>query len=138
MPCRGIRGAVVAEANTAAAVRNAARDLLEAIVAANGVRPEDVASVFFTASPDITADYPALAAREMGWLDTALLCAQEIAVPNGLGRCIRVLVHWNTDKKPEEITHCYLGAAASLRPDRHGPATPSATKGAQRSVKRKR
>ena len=118
MPCRGIRGATVATANTSQAILGATRELLEALIAANDVQPDDVASVFFTTSPDLTADYPALAARELGWSDTALLCMQEIAVPSGLNRCIRVLIHWNTGKKPDEILHCYLGEAERLRPDR--------------------
>ncbi len=118
MPCRGIRGATVARANTPRAILNATRELLEALIAANDVRPDDVASVFFTTSPDLTAEYPALAARELGWIDTALLCMQEVAVPTGLNRCIRVLIHWNTDKRPDEIQHCYLGEAERLRPDR--------------------
>lgn len=118
MPCRGIRGATVAEANSREAILAATRELLEAIIAANGVQPDDVASVFFTTSPDLTADYPALAARELGWLDTALLCNVDIAVPTGLARCIRVLIHWNTERRADEIRHCYLGEAERLRPDR--------------------
>ncbi|MBI3761968.1 MAG: chorismate mutase [Chloroflexi bacterium] len=118
MPCRGIRGATVAEANSREAILAATRELLEAIIAANDVHPGDVASVFFTTSPDLTAEYPALAARELGWLDTALLCNQDIAVPTGLARCIRVLIHWNTERRAHEIRHCYLGEAERLRPDR--------------------
>ena len=118
MPCRGIRGATVAEANSREAILAATRELLEAIIAANGVQPDDVASVFFTTSPDLTADYPALAARELGWLDAALLCNVDIAVPTGLARCVRVLIHWNTERRADEIRHCYLGEAERLRPDR--------------------
>ena len=125
MPCRGIRGATVAEANTSEAILAATRELVEAIIAANDVQPDDVASVFFTTSPDLTAEYPALAARELGWTETALLCTQEIAVPTGLARCIRILVHWNTERRADEIQHCYLGQAERLRPDRAQAAQPA-------------
>jgi len=118
MLCRGIRGAIVAPANTRQAILDSTRELMEALIAANDVQPGDVASVFFTTSPDLTAEYPALAARELGWLDAALLCNVDIAVPTGLARCIRVLIHWNTEKRPDEIIHCYLGEAERLRPDR--------------------
>jgi chorismate mutase len=118
MPCRGIRGAIVTPANTREAILASTRELMEALIAANDVHPDDVASVFFTTSPDLTAEYPALAARELGWLDTALLCNVDIAVPTGLAHCIRVLIHWNTEKRPDEVIHCYLGEAERLRPDR--------------------
>lgn len=116
--CRGVRGATVAAENTAAAILAATRELLLALVAANGMRPEEMTSIFFTVSPDLNATYPALAARQLGWLELALLCAQEIAVPDGLGRCIRVLIHWNTSRRPDEIQHVYLHEAVALRPER--------------------
>jgi chorismate mutase len=125
MACRGIRGATVAQADTRPAILAATRELLEALIAANDVHPDDVASVFFTTSPDLTAEYPALAARELGWMDTALLCNQDIAVPTGLARCIRVLIHWNTERRPDEIKHCYLGEAERLRPDRAQAGQPA-------------
>jgi chorismate mutase len=118
MPVRGVRGATVAEANTREAILAAARELLEALVSANGIDLADMASVTFTATPDLDAAYPALAARELGWRDTALMCLQEMHVPGSLTRCLRVLIHWNTEKRPEEIRHIYLHAAAQLRPDR--------------------
>lgn len=118
MPVRGIRGATVASENTVEAIRCATRELLLALVEANGVEIADIASVFFTTSPDLTAEYPALAARQLGWMDTALMCSQEVAVPNGLPLCIRVLIHWNTDKRQDALQHVYLGAATRLRPDR--------------------
>jgi chorismate mutase len=118
MPVRGVRGATVAEANTREAILAAARELLEALVSANGIDLADVASVTFTATPDLDAAYPALAARELGWRDTALMCLQEMNVPGSLTRCLRVLIHWNTEKRPAEIRHIYLHAAAQLRPDR--------------------
>ncbi len=122
MPVRGIRGATVAEANTKQAILEATRELLLAIIAANDVQAEDVASAWFTTSPDLNAEFPALAARTLGWYDAALLCCHEMAVPHGLSRCIRILIHWNTDRPAQAVKHIYLGQAASLRPDRPLPA----------------
>jgi chorismate mutase len=115
--CRGIRGATTAARNDADAILDATEELLRRIIAVNGVREEDVASVIFTATPDLDDAYPAVAARRLGWTHTALFCLQEMAVPTGLARCIRVLVHWNTDRPIHEIQHVYLHAARQLRPD---------------------
>jgi len=117
MTCRGIRGAISVEANTAEAIVSATRKLLERIVAANPLQAEEIASVIFTTTPDLSAAYPAGAAREMGWVNVPLLCMQEMAVAGSLSRCIRVLVHWNTDLPASQIRHVYLGAAQTLRPD---------------------
>lgn len=117
MTCRGIRGAISVEANTSEAIVSATRELLERIVAANPLRTEELASVIFTATPDLNATYPACAAREMGWVNVPLLCMQEMAVAGSLPSCIRVLVHWNTDLPASQIRHVYLGAAQKLRPD---------------------
>jgi chorismate mutase len=117
MVCRGIRGATTVSTNYVDDILQATRRLLEQIVAANGVEPEDVAGVIFTATSDLSAAYPAQAAREMGWTAVPLMCAQEMAVPNSLERCIRVLVLWNTGRRPDEIKHVYLGRARELRPD---------------------
>ena len=84
----------------------------------NGLQAEDICSVMFSTTADLGAEFPALAARQLGWLDVAMLCGHEIDVPGALGRCIRVLVHWNTDKPADEIVHVYLKEAARLRPDR--------------------
>lgn len=115
--CRGVRGATTCEANTREAILAATRELLIQMVEHNGIAETDIASVFFTTSPDLTAEFPAVAARELGWNHVAMLCAHEIAAPHGLQRCIRVLIHWNTDKTPEEIQHVYLRDAVNLRPD---------------------
>jgi chorismate mutase len=120
MTCRGIRGAVCAEANRSDAILIAARTLLEHIVAANDLSTTDLVSAIFTATPDLDAAYPARAAREIGWTQVPLLCMQEMAVNGSLPRCIRVLIHWNTDRTPEEIHHVYLGEARALRPDLAG------------------
>ncbi len=118
MPVRGIRGATTAAADQPAAITEATRELLGAILAANpDLRPQDLASAQFTVTEDLSAAYPAAAARELGWTDVPLICAREIPVPGGLPRCIRVLLHWNTDLPQSAIRHVYLGAAAALRPD---------------------
>jgi chorismate mutase len=117
MACRGIRGATTADHNTATAILNATRDLLIRMVEANGLAVEDVASVLFTATGDLTAAFPAQAARELGWQHVPLLDAQEIPVPGSLPRCVRVLILWNTGTPQSEVHHVYLGGAAALRPD---------------------
>jgi chorismate mutase len=118
MPTRGLRGAVQTDRDQPEAIYEASRNLLEAICERNpGLRAEDIASIFFTMTPDLTSAYPALAARQLGWVDAPLLCATEIPVPGGLPRVVRVLIHWNTDRPQAEIRHVYLGAASVLRPD---------------------
>ena len=118
MPVRGIRGAITTKENTRESIHNSTRELLLAIVAANQVDAADVASAWFTTSPDLNADYPAAAARELGWNDVALMCSHEMNVPHGLKKCIRILIHWNTDRPASAIKHIYLGDAVTLRPDR--------------------
>jgi len=117
MACRGIRGAIGIETNEAGATVAATRELLEHIVAANTVSVQDVTAVLFTATDDLDAAYPARAARDMGWTNVPLLCAQEMAVAGSLPRCVRVLVLWNTDLPPDQVRHVYLGRARVLRPD---------------------
>jgi chorismate mutase len=117
MPCRGIRGATSVASDTAEEILTATRELLAHIVEANQVRPEDIASVLFTVTPDLSAAFPARAARELGWQHVPLLDAQEVPVPGSLPRCIRVLLHWNTATAQEKVRHVYLRDAASLRPD---------------------
>ena len=117
MPCRGIRGATTVENDSAAAILAATRELLIRIVEANDRAMEDIASAFFIVTPDLTAAFPAQAARELGWQHVALLDAQEIPVPGSLPRCVRVLIHWNTETPQTEVHHVYLRGATSLRPD---------------------
>lgn len=81
------------------------------------MEPQDVASVIFTTTVDIDAEFPAMAARQLGWLDVPLLCSHELAVQGSIPLCIRVLIHWNTDKRQEEIQHVYIRDAKRLRPD---------------------
>ncbi len=116
--CRGIRGATTVDANTREDILQAAKELLQRMAEANGVRVEDVVSVFFTTTPDLNAEFPALAARQMGWDDVALLCGHEMNVPGGLPRCLRILLHVNTDRPADQIVHVYLKGARALRPDR--------------------
>jgi chorismate mutase len=115
---RGLRGATTAAANTSEAILDATAELLHALQEANGFRPEEVESAIFTSSPDLTAEYPARAARLLGWKDVPLLGAAEVAVPDGLPRCIRLLLHFYTAKPQGDLKHMYLREAARLRPDR--------------------
>lgn len=115
--CRGVRGATTVTENSAEAILEATRELLQATVAANSINEPDIASVILTATPDLDAVYPAVAARQLGWTRTALMCVQEMAVPGSLPRCVRVLIHWNTDRSLDELRHVYLREARSLRPD---------------------
>ncbi len=117
MRCQGVRGATSAEENSTESILSATCELLQLLVETNGLQSGDVASVIFTVTPDLTAVFPARAARQMGWTDVPLFCAQEIAVPGDVPHCIRILVHWNTDKEQSEIKHVYLKAARALRPD---------------------
>lgn len=118
MPVRGIRGAVTAESDQPDQVISATARLLQALLTANpSLDPADLASALFTTTADLTSVYPAAAARQMGWQQVPLMCAQEIPVPGSLSLCIRVLLHWNTDLAQNQVQHVYLGQAASLRPD---------------------
>ncbi|MBI4294562.1 MAG: chorismate mutase [Chloroflexi bacterium] len=116
MWCRGIRGATTVEKNTKDAIVGATRELLQKMVQANDIRVEDVAFVLFTTTVDLNAEFPAVAARQLGWENSALLCAHEMNVPDSLPRCIRVLVMINTNKSVNEIVHVYIKGAANLRP----------------------
>lgn len=118
MPIRGIRGAITVPADQPDLILDATRELLEEILLENeDMRPEDIASAFFTVTDDLASTFPAQAAREMGWGLVPMLCAREIPVTNSLPRVIRVLVHWNTEVPQNAITHVYLREAVKLRPD---------------------
>jgi chorismate mutase len=114
---RGIRGATTVESNTSDAILEATGELLSAIIDANGLQEDDVASVFFSATQDLNAEFPALAARRMGWSHVALTCMQEMYVPGSLPMCIRILMHANTSKAQSEVQFVYLRGARVLRPD---------------------
>lgn len=117
MLVRGIRGATTVSANTREAILEATKELLTAMLQANEIEVDSIASAFFTATPDLNAEFPALAARQMGWTDVALLCGHEMNVPGSLPMCLRVLLHVNTDKPASQIRHIYLRGARVLRPD---------------------
>ena len=117
MLVRGIRGATTVESNTREEILAAAGELLEAIVQANELPHEHVASIIFTTTPDLNADFPAVAARELGWTDVALECMHEMNVPGSLAKCLRILMHVNTDRSAAEIKHIYLRGAVVLRRD---------------------
>ena len=115
----GIRGATTADDNIREAVLEATREMLIRIVEENAIDLDDVAAAFFTTTRDLNAEFPALAARQSGWDQSALMCAHEMDVPGGLPQCIRVLVLVNTDKRPKDIRHAYLKGAVNLK-DRDG------------------
>lgn len=117
MLVRGIRGATTAETNSREAILDATSELLDCLVRANGVRHDDVASILFSTTPDLNAEFPAVAARSAGWTDVALLCTHEMNVPGSLSRCVRILIHINTERAPDELEHIYLRGARVLRPD---------------------
>ena len=117
MACRGVRGATTIAINEREEILSATRQLIALLIRRNGLEPQDVASAIFTTTPDIDAEFPALAARQLGWLEVPLLCGHEITVPGGLELCIRVLIHWNTDLRQDEVKHVYVRDAKQLRPD---------------------
>jgi chorismate mutase len=117
MLVRGVRGATTVEANTVEAILEATRELLSAMVKANDIDADYVASAHFTTTPDLNAEFPAVAARGMGWEHVALLCGHEMSVPKGLKMCLRILLHVNTDRPAKDIRHVYLRGATALRPD---------------------
>ncbi|MEE8471918.1 MAG: chorismate mutase [Dehalococcoidia bacterium] len=117
MWCRGIRGATTVVANTRDDILAAARELLGKMVESNGVEAESVASMVFTTTSDLNAEFPAVAAREMGFSGTALLCTHEMNVPDSLPRCLRVLILVNTEKSASDINHVYIRGAEVLRSD---------------------
>jgi len=112
-----IRGAITVAADEPCLVWAATRALLAAIVERNGLHPDDIISVLFTVTADLTSAFPARAACQMGWTQVPLLCALEIPVPGALPRCVRVLLHAATDRPRASIAHPYLGDAVTLRPD---------------------
>ncbi|HZA13189.1 MAG TPA: chorismate mutase [Myxococcaceae bacterium] len=117
MPCRALRGAITVDEDSETELLAATRELLAALLADNQLAPEAVISAIFTCTPDLRSTFPARGAREMGLESAALLCAREIDVPGALPRCIRTLIHVETDRRQGEMRHVYLRAAAALRPE---------------------
>lgn len=135
MACRGVRGATTVTANTKEAVTEATREVLEKIIEANGIAAEDVAYALFTTTRDVNAEFPAVAARLMGWDKVALMCGHEMDVPDATKGVIRVMVLWNTGKRQDEIVNIYLRGAAHLRQrgmeGQKGASAPSANRPAR-------
>ena len=118
MAVRGIRGAISVEADDPDQIREATAELMQAILSRNEITDYDeVISAVFTTTQDLVSCFPAEAARKLGMTTVPLLCALEIPVPGAMPKCIRILLHVNTDKTPMEIEHVYLREAAKLRPD---------------------
>ncbi len=117
MSVRAIRGATVTNENTSASILSDTSELLERMLAENDVQDDDLISIFFSLTDDLDAVFPAVSARRLGLMDVPLLCLNEIPVPGSLERCIRVLIHFNTDQSNAEIRHIYLKEAVKLRPD---------------------
>jgi chorismate mutase len=114
---RGVRGAITVEKDERELILLATKELLAKMIEENSIEVDDVASAFFSLTPDLRTEFPAVAAREMGWSDVPLFCVKELDIEGSLPKCVRILLHWNTDKKPSEISHAYMRDAIKLRPD---------------------
>jgi chorismate mutase len=117
MMCRGVRGATTIEKNDRESILKGTRQMLALMIRRNDICADDVCSAIFTVTRDIDAEFPALAARQLGWLGVPLLCGYEVSVEGSLPLCIRILIHWNTTKSAAEIHHVYMKNAVRLRPD---------------------
>jgi len=114
---RALRGATTCEIDTPHEIHSATQELLVAMMGRNGLEHDDVVSVLFTTSPDLTSAFPATGARGAGFGDVPLLCASEIDVPGAMTRCIRVMMHIYTTRSRDELRHVYLRNAQALRDD---------------------
>ena len=121
MPVRGIRGATTADRNDADAIVEATGELLAELIRLNEIDADEVAFAYFTTTPDLDAEFPALAARRLGWVDVPLLCGHDLAVrmpnPRGIAQCVRILVLYNTGKRQKEMNHVYLRGARAIKRD---------------------
>ena len=127
MAVRGIRGAITCELNTAASIHEATTELLRAVTERNQLDLAEIASAWFTTTPDLDATFPAYAARQLGWISVPLICTTEIPVVGSLAKVVRVLLHYNTELPQASMHHVYLRGAAALRQDlveRYGAAPP--------------
>lgn len=115
--CRGVRGATTVPENSRDEILQATRQMLALMIRRNDIDSKDLASATFTVTKDLDAEFPAYAARQLGWLNVPLLCGYEISVESSLQKCIRVLLHWNTEKTQDEVHHVYIHEAVKLRPD---------------------
>jgi monofunctional chorismate mutase len=114
---RALRGATTVETDEQTAIVDATSELLEEILRRNELLPDDVVSVLFTATDDVTAEFPAVAARRVGLSEVPLLCAREMPVPQSMARCIRVMMHIYTPRSTDDLEHVYLRGAINLRTD---------------------
>jgi chorismate mutase len=121
MPVRGIRGATTADANTAASITEATEELLRELVTINDLDPAEICFCYFTTTRDLTAEYPAYAARKLGWLDVPLLCGHDMDVPppnpRGVPMCVRVLLLYNTPRPQSSMRFTYLRGAEAIKAD---------------------
>lgn len=117
MTTRAIRGAIQIDSDDASSIVDGSSDLIRAVLLDNDLVPDDVISILFTLTPDLTAEFPAVAARRLGLIDVPLMCATEIDVPGSLPRVVRLLAHVDTDRSRSEIRHVYIAGARALRPD---------------------
>jgi chorismate mutase len=114
---RAVRGAIQVDADGREEILDGATELVSEVLHRNAIDPADLISIVFTATPDLTAEFPAYAARQLGLVDVPLLCATEIAVPGAMPRVLRLLAHVETDRHRDEVRHVYLRGAAALRTD---------------------
>jgi chorismate mutase len=121
MPVRGIRGATTATANTADAITEATDELLRDLISANELDPSEICFAFFTTTHDLTAEFPAFAARRLGWVDVPLLCSHDMDVqlpnPRGVPMCIRILLLYNTERPQSAMRAVYLRGAQAIKAD---------------------
>lgn len=121
MSVRGIRGATTAAANEAEAIVEVTDELLRELTRRNDLDVDEIALAYFTTTPDLDAEFPALAARRLGWLDVPMLCGHDMAVrqpnPRGVALCVRVLLLYNTDRAQREMRHAYLRGAHAIKQD---------------------
>ena len=117
MTVRAVRGAIQVERDERQAILDGASQLVQAVMSRNEIEPDQLISILFTATPDLSAEFPAYAARQLGLTDVPLMCASEIAVPGALPRTLRLLAHFDTDLPRADIRHVYLGGASALRTD---------------------
>ena len=121
MPVRGIRGATTAADDSPEAITEATRELLSELVERNGLEVAEIAFAYFTTTRDLVSEFPARAARELGWLDVPLLCGHDMDVPlpnpRAVSRCVRVLLLYNTERPQREMKHAYLRGATAIKAD---------------------
>lgn len=121
MPVRGVRGATTAYANTAEAITEVTEELLRELITINDLDAQEIAFAYFTTTPDLNAEFPALAARRLGWLDVPLLCGHDMNVqqpnPRGVPMCVRILILYNTPRPQSSMRFAYLRGAHAIKAD---------------------